>query len=97
MKQSRKGMLMAALICGTIVPVLFGGTSAYAAEAEAIDEGLSAFELNPMVITAQRTETKDLDTPASTVVVTAKEIENSGAKTAYEIIERQVGITNNAY
>ena len=97
MKQSRKGMLMAALICGTIVPVLFGGTSAYAAEAEAIDEGLSAFELNPMVITAQRTETKDLDTPASTVVVTAKEIENSGAKTAYEIIERQVGTTNNAY
>jgi iron complex outermembrane receptor protein len=52
MKQSRKGMLMAALICGTIVPVLFGGTSAYAAEAE--EEALATFYLNPMVITAQR-------------------------------------------
>ncbi|MBR1590022.1 MAG: TonB-dependent receptor [Acidaminococcaceae bacterium] len=95
MKESRKGLLMAALICGTIVPVLFGGTSVYAAEAD--DEALSAFELNPMVITAQRAELSDLDTPAGTTVVTAKEIENSGAKTAYEIIERQVGITNNAY
>ena len=33
MKTSRKGMLMAALICGTVAPVLFSG-SAYAAEAE---------------------------------------------------------------
>lgn len=97
MKESRKGFLMAALICGTIVPVLFGGTSVYAAEADAADEALQAFELNPMVITAQRTETKDLDTPASTSVITAADIERSGAKTAYEIIERQVGITNNAY
>lgn len=97
MKQSRKGMLMAALICGTIVPVLFGGTSAYAAENDAVDEALQAFELNPMVITAQRAEMSDLDTPAGTSVITATDIERSGAKTAYEIIERQVGITNNAY
>ena len=96
MKQSRKGMLIAALICGTIVPVLFGGTSAYAAEAEE-DAALQAFELNPMVITAQRTELSDLDTPAGTSVITAADIERSGAKTAYEIIERQVGVTNNAY
>ncbi|MBQ7418746.1 MAG: hypothetical protein IJV18_11780 [Acidaminococcaceae bacterium] len=32
-----KGMLMSALICGAIVPVLCGGTSAYAAEAETND------------------------------------------------------------
>ena len=95
MKQSRKGMLMAALICGTIAPVLFTSASASAAEAE--DEALRAFELNPMVITAQRAEMSDLDTPAGTSVITAADIERSGAKTAYEIIERQVGITNNAY
>ena len=98
MKTSRKGMLMAALICGTVAPVLFSG-SAYAAETEekAADEVLSAFELNPMVITAQRIDTSDLETPASTSVITAADIERSGAKTAYEIIERQVGLTNNAY
>ena len=50
-----KGMLMTALICGTIVPALFGGASAYAAEKDEVDEALSSFELNPMVITATRT------------------------------------------
>ena len=50
-----------------------------------------------LIVTAQRRETKDLETPAATSVITAKEIERSGAKTAYEIIERQVGLTNNAY
>ena len=95
MKQSRKGMLMAALICGTIVPVLFGGSSAYAEEAK--EEALATFELNPMVITSQRAELSDLETPASTSVITAEEIERSGAKTAYEAIERQVGVVNKAY
>lgn len=52
MKTSRKGMLMAALICGTVAPVLFSG-SAYAAEKEDVDAALQSFELNPMVITAQ--------------------------------------------
>ena len=95
MKESRKGMLMAALICGTILPVLFGGASAYAAEAE--EESLTTFELNPMVITAQRAELSDLETPAGTSVITAADIERSGAKTAYEIIERQVGFVNKGY
>ena len=97
MKQSRKGMLMAALICGTIAPVLWGGASVYAAEAEAIDEALSAFELNPMVITAQRTETKELDTPASVSVVTKKDIEKTGATTALEALRRVPGITDYSY
>ena len=82
-----KGMLMAALICGC---VQWGGTTVHAAE-------LQEFTLDPMVVTAQRMETRDLDTPASVSVITAKDIEDSGAKTAYEIIERQVGFTNNAY
>ena len=41
MKKLSKGMLMTALICGSIVPVLCGGASVYAAETE--DEALSAF------------------------------------------------------
>ena len=50
-----------------------------------------------MVVTATRTEARELDIPAAVSVITAKDIENSGAKTAYEIIEHQVGFTNNAY
>ena len=83
-----KSLLMTALITGS---VLWGGTNVFAAES------VGEFELDPIVVTAQRTETRDLDTPAAVSVITAKDIENSGAKTAYEIIERQVGFTNNAY
>ena len=68
-----------------------GGTVVHA------EEPNQAFTLDPMVVTAQRMETRDLDTPAAVSVITDKEISNSGAKTAYEIIERQVGFTNNAY
>ena len=82
-----KGLLMTALITGS---VMWGGTSVFAEE-------LQEFSLDQMVVTATRTETRDLETPATVSVITSKEIENSGAKTAYEIIERQVGFTNNAY
>lgn len=87
MKNSTKGMLMTALITGT---VLWGGASVFAEE-------LDEYSLDQVIVTAQRTETKDLDTPAAVSIITNKDIENSGAKTAYEIIERQVGFTNNAY
>lgn len=95
MKQSRKGMLMAALICGTIVPVLFGGTSAYAAEAK--EEALSAFTLDPMVVTSQRTETKDLDTPATVTIVSEQKIQEAGYKNVFDAIEHQVGISSSGY
>ncbi len=78
---------MTALITGT---VLWGGTGVFAEE-------LDEYSLDQVIVTAQRTETKDLETPAAVSIITNKDIENSGAKTAYEIIERQVGFTNNAY
>ncbi len=87
MNKSTKGMLMTALITGT---VLWGGAGAFAEE-------LDEYSLDQVIVTAQRTETKDLDTPAAVSIITNKDIESSGAKTAYEIIERQVGFTNNAY
>ena len=90
MKQSRKGMLMAALICGTIVPVLFGGTSAYAAEA---DESLSSFALEEMVVTAARYEKKDVDIAASTDVITRERLEDMGVTNAYEALQFSTGLT----
>ena len=87
MKNSTKGMLMTALITGT---VLWGSAGVFAEE-------LDEYSLDQVIVTAQRTETKDLETPAAVSIISNKDIENSGAKTAYEIIERQVGFTNNAY
>lgn len=89
MKQSRKGMLMAALICGTIVPVLFGGASAYAAEAE---EDLSSFALEEVVVTAARYEKKDVDIAASTDVITREQLDNLGATNVYEALQFSNGL-----
>ena len=90
MKQSRKGMLMAALICGTIVPVLFGGTSAYAAEP---DESLSSFALEEMVVTAARYEKKDVDIAASTDVITRERLEDMAATNAFEALQSVTNLT----
>lgn len=78
---------MAALITGTLA-----SASAYAAE-----ENVAEFSLDPMVVTAQRTETRDLETPATVTVVTAKEIEAMGANTVNDVLEKQIGVTSYSY
>lgn len=94
MKQSRKGMLMAALICGTIVPVLFGGTSVYAEEKKTdADESLSSFALEEMVVTAARYEKKDVDIAASTDVITRERLDETGATNAFEALRFSTGLT----
>lgn len=90
MKQSRKGMLMAALICGTIAPVLFGTTSVSAAEAE---ENLSSFNLEEMVVTAARYEKKDVDIAASTDVITRQRLEDMGSTNVFEALQSVTGLT----
>lgn len=50
-----------------------------------------------MVVTAQRTETRDLNTPASVSVVTAKDIEKNGATTTMEALRRVAGVTDYSY
>ena len=45
-----------------------GGTVVHA------EEPSQAFTLDPMVVTAQRTETRDLDTPATTNIITEQNI-----------------------
>ena len=92
-----KGMLMTALICGTIVPALFGGASAYAAEKDEVDEALSSFELNPMVITATRTEKRDVDVPAATEILTHQQIVDSGATNAFDAMRAVNGMDVNNY
>ena len=64
-----KGLLMTALITGS---VMWGGTSVFAEE-------LQEYTLDQMVVTATRTEKKIIDVPASVEVITAKDIEKSGA------------------
>ncbi|MBQ7883964.1 MAG: TonB-dependent receptor [Phascolarctobacterium sp.] len=66
MKKMTKAMLMTALILGS---VQWGGTPVHASE-------LDTFTLDEYVVTATRTETKLVDTPANISVVTAEQIES---------------------
>ena len=61
-----KGLLMTALITGTLM-----------SSAAAFAEELQEYSLDPMVITAQRMETKDLQTPAAVEVVTKKKLKTA--------------------
>jgi len=96
MKKLSKGMLMTALICGSMVPVLCGGTSVYAAEANE-EDALSSFNLDPMVITATRTEKRDVDIPASTEVLTHEQIVERGATNAMDALNYVNGVEINRY
>lgn len=50
------------------------------------------YQLNPVVVTAQRMENHDLATPASVEVINRKEIEQSGAGSAFEVLRSSLGV-----
>ena len=64
-KSTSKSALMVALVTGNVI---WGGTVVHA------EEPNQAFTLDPMVVTAQRMETRDLDTPAAVVLLPKKKL-----------------------
>ena len=74
-----KSLLMTALITGS---VLWEGTAAFA------EESVGEFELDPMVVTAQRMEKRDLDTPAAVDVISREQVERTGGASAYEVLRQ---------
>ena len=77
MKKMSKGMLMTALICGA---VYIGVTPVYANDVQ-------EFTLDEYVVTAARTETKLVDTPANISVVDAKTIEERHYQDVSEVLK----------
>ena len=55
------------------------------------------YELNPIVVTAQRTKKTEINTPVTETIVTTKKIEEAGYKNAFDIIESQVGLSSTGY
>lgn len=86
-KSLNKSALMAALITGNVI---WGGTAVHAEEPEQI------FTLDPMVVTATRTEKRDLDVPATTSVYTSKQLEDTGATTVEGALKYATGIVYKA-
>lgn len=55
-------------------------------------EAVPDFDLDRVVVTAVRAETKDLDTPASVTVKTGEELQETGAKTVIDALQFIEGI-----
>ena len=78
-----KGLLMTALITGS---VMWGGTAVFA------EESLAEYTLDQMVVTATRTEKRDVEVPASTTVITSQQMKDAGVQSVAEVLSKQPGI-----
>ncbi|RME84380.1 MAG: TonB-dependent receptor, partial [Zetaproteobacteria bacterium] len=56
-----------------------------------------AAELAPVVVTAERAQTEITHTTADTTVITAEDIQRSGARTAADVLRRYAGIDVASY
>lgn len=54
-------------------------------------------DLPDTLVTAQRKRKSDLDTPATTTIITAKDIEKAGYRNVFEAIDQQIGSTSTSY
>ena len=75
--------LKAVILCATAFGAFGGMENVSAAD---------VYELNPVIVTAQRVENYDLETPASVEVIERKEIEQSGAGSAFEVLRNSLGL-----
>lgn len=80
-----KGLLMTMLITGAVV--LNGGNVVFAADSEA-----QSFTLDQMIVTATRYEKKDVDVPASTVILNAEDLKNTGAANLQVALSKVPGL-----
>ena len=81
MKKMSKGILMAALICGSFSVLNVASA-----------EQMQTFEMDEFVVTAARTETRLVDTPANISVVGAQQIEEKKYQDMGEVLKDVDGV-----
>lgn len=94
-KCSKKRKLRAQVAVWTVLLSL--SSIGMAAAQNAAQKADTNFTLDSVIVTAQRTETRDLATPATVTVLDAKELKNSGARTVFDALAFTQGITNFSY
>ncbi len=70
-------------LAGALLLVLAGWSAADAAE---------IYTLDPVIVTAERTDTKELKTPAAVEIITDKQISETGAANMQEALKFSTGI-----
>ncbi len=95
---------LAALIVlggGTLLPMAAEAAEAETASTAAAEESAASetpsYTMGEMVVTATRTEKREIDVPMATEVITEEDIKESGATNAAEVLSKVNGMTFNAY
>lgn len=86
--ESMKALKYLVLTGMTMAAVLGGNVGARAAD--------GVYELNPILVTAQRTASEDLKTPAAVEVLTADELQKTGATSMQEALKFSTGLITHA-
>lgn len=81
MKKISKGMLMAALICGSFSVLNVASA-----------EEMQTFEMDEFVVTASRVATSKVDTPASISVITAEDMADKNYSNVQEVLADTPGV-----
>ena len=97
MKENKGSKKMLALLIASALSA--GNGSAFAAGMTAAEdlEDLPSYSLGEVVVTATRTQKRDVDVPAATTVITADEIKESGAASAADVLEQENGFIYKAF
>ncbi|MFA5630837.1 MAG: TonB-dependent receptor [Porticoccaceae bacterium] len=61
------------------------------------DDGKTEVTLGSVKVTAQRIDQTLVEAPVSVTVITDQQVESSGARTVYALLDNQVGISNMSY
>ena len=76
------------VLTGMTMAAMWGNAGVQAAD--------SVYELNPVIVTAQRSASEDLKTPAAVEVLTADELQKTGATSMQEALKFSTGIITHA-
>ena len=81
MKKMSKGILMAALICGSFSVINVASA-----------EQMQTFEMDEFVVTASRVATSKVDTPASISVISAEQMADKNYSNVQEVLADTEGV-----
>lgn len=93
MKMWNKRLLAAAIALSAMTGQVYAAEAVNAVE----DDTMQTYDLGEVVVTATRTQKRDVDVPAATTVITAEEIKDSGAASVSDVLQKVNGFTYKAF
>ena len=95
MKMWNKKFLAAAVVLSAMTGQVYAAETAHTGTGD--DETLPTYLHGEVVVTATRTQKRDIDVPAATTVITAEDIKKSGAANASDALEKVNGFVYKSF